>query len=97
MNDYNQFQINQKKQKEDLDKKLKTEKGEIFRLQRSALEQFDNECKQKRAKLVVSYSSQVKELEISHNMQREALKEKLLNTKYEKKNQQTNQTSQAKR
>jgi len=83
-NEYNQFLRNQKKQKEDLDKKLKAEKAEMIKLQRSALDHFDQETKQKRAQLVANNASDLTALEVSQSMQREALKEQLLSIKYEK-------------
>ena len=83
-NEYNQFLRNQKQQKEDLDKKLKAEKDEMIKLQRSALDHFDHETKQKRAQLVANNASDLTALEVSQSMQREALKEQLLSIKYEK-------------
>ena len=83
-NEYNEYLRNQKKQKEELDKKLKAEKAAMVKLHRSSLEHFDYEYKQKRQHLVASNTNDLHALEVSQNMQREALKEKLNNTKYEK-------------
>jgi len=83
-NEYNEYLRNQKKQKEELDTKLKAEKAAMVKLHRSSLEHFDYEYKQKRQHLVASNTNDLHALEVSQNMQREALKEKLNNTKYEK-------------
>ena len=56
----------------------------MIKLQRSALDHFDHETKQKRAQLVANNASDLTALEVSQSMQREALKEKLLSIKYEK-------------
>ena len=83
--EYNEHLREQKRQRVELEEKLKLDKLAMVRLHKESTDIFDRESRVKRNNLLESFSVQLKALETSHSEQRLKIKEKLTENKYERK------------
>ena len=83
--EYNEHLREQKRQRVELEEKLKLDKLAMIRVHKESTDLFDRENRVKRNNMLESFSVELKALETSHSEQRLKLKEKLTANKYERK------------